>query len=42
MLLPVPVVSGVVDELIITVGVDPVRAGGVVPLVTMVIAVDGV
>ena len=32
----------VVDELMMTVGVDPETDGGVVPLVTMVTAVDGV
>jgi hypothetical protein len=39
---PVPCVAPLVVELIVNVGVDPVMAGGTVPVVTIVVAVDGV
>ncbi len=39
---PGPVVTTVVDELIVNVGVDPVMDGGTVPVVTIVVALDGV
>jgi hypothetical protein len=38
----VPDVTPVVVELIVNVDVDPVIVGGTVPLVTIVVAVDGV
>jgi hypothetical protein len=38
----VPNVTPLVIELIVNVGVDPVTVGGTVPLVTIVVAVDGV
>jgi len=36
------VVTTVVDELIVNVGVDPVTDGGNVPVVMIVVALDGV
>ncbi len=39
---PGPVVTTVVDELIVNVGVDPVTDGGTVPVVVIVVALDGV
>jgi hypothetical protein len=42
LILLVPVVSTVVDELIVNVGVDPVIDGGTVPVVMIVVALDGV
>ncbi len=39
---PGPVVTTVVDELIVNVGVDPVTDGGTVPVVMIVVALDGV
>jgi hypothetical protein len=36
------VVTTVVDELIVNVGVDPVTDGGTVPVVVIVVALDGV
>jgi hypothetical protein len=42
MLSPVVVVTIVVDELIVNVGVDPVTDGGTVPVVMIVVALDGV
>ncbi len=37
-----PVVTRVVDELIVNVDVDPVTEGGTVPVVVIVVALDGV
>ncbi len=42
MILLVPVVTTVVEELIVIVGVDPVTVGGIVPVVMIVVALDGV
>ncbi len=44
MILLVPVVNtvAVVEELIVIVGVDPVTVGGIVPVVMIVVALDGV
>ncbi len=39
---PGPVVTTVVDELIVNVGVDPVTDGGTVSVVMIVVALDGV
>ena len=39
---PGPVVTTVVDELIVNVGEDPVIDGGMVPLVTTIVALAGV
>jgi len=38
----VPDVTPLVIELIVNVGVDPVTDGGIVPLVIIVVVVDGV
>jgi hypothetical protein len=35
-------VTAVVDELIVNVGVDPLMDGGTVPVVIIVVALDGV